>query len=141
VEKAIAEGGKAATEIFAQAFAKGGYPVVTAPGPDVLRIKTAVINLSVSAPDTRSAGRSRTYSSEAGSATLVIEVLDSVSGAILGRAVDSRIAGDDSYMMSRNSMTNRADFRDVAQTWARNGVNGLNELKRLSPINAAGSAP
>ncbi len=130
VERAVTEGGNAATEIFAQTFAKGGYPVVTAPGPDVLRVRTAVINLQVSAPDTMSSGRSRSYSSEAGAATLVVEVRDSVSGAILGRVVDSRLAGDNSYMMRRNSVTNRADFRNVALAWAKDSLNGLNALKQ-----------
>jgi hypothetical protein len=140
IEKAVTQGGQAATEIFNQAFSAGGYPVVTEPGSDVLRVRTAVINLAVSAPDTRTSGRSRSYSNEAGSATLVVEVADSVSGAILGRAVDSRIAGDDSYIMSRNSMTNRSDFAMVAKTWAKQCVGGLDELKRLSPVSAAASA-
>lgn len=140
VEDMIAEGGKAASGIFAQAFADGGYPVVTAPGPDVLNVRTAVINLSVTSPDTRSGGRSRTYSNEAGSATLVVEVSDSVSGALLGRAVDSRVAGDNSFMMNRNSMTNRSDFALVAKTWAKQCVGGLDELKRLSPVSAAAGA-
>jgi hypothetical protein len=139
IEDTITQGGKAATDIFAQAFTEGGYPIVTVPGETVLRVRTAVINLSVSAPDTRSAGRSRTYSSEAGSATLVVEVADSVSGAILGRAVDSRVAGDYSYMINRNSMTNRSDFAMVAKTWAKQCVGGLDELKRLSAVSA-GSA-
>jgi hypothetical protein len=133
VERAITEGGKAASEIFARAFAAGGYPVVTQPGPDVLRVRTAVVDLSVTAPDKMTAGRSRTYGGEAGSATLIVEVRDSVSDAILGRAVDSQVAGDHSYMMSRNRATNRSDFRYVAEDWAKDSVKGLNELKRLSP--------
>lgn len=141
VERTIADGGKAASEIFAKAFADGGYSIVTEPGADVLLIRTAVINLSITAPDTRSAGRSRTYAGEAGSATLVVEAVDSVSGAILGRAVDSQVAGDYSYMINRNSMTNRSDFALVAKEWARDCVNGLGELKRLSPVSAAGSPP
>jgi hypothetical protein len=136
IEDAIAEGGKAATGIFAQALASGGYPVVAAPGPDVLTVRTSVINLSVSAPDTRSGGRSRTYSNEAGSATLVVEAADSVTGAILGRAVDSRVAGDYSSMINRSSMTNRSDFVILAKTWAKQCVGGLDELKRLSPVSA-----
>jgi hypothetical protein len=140
IEKAIANGGQAASQIFNQTFAAGGYAIVTEPGADVLRVRTAVINLSVSAPDMGSAGRSRTYSNSAGSATLVVEVADSVSGAILGRAVDSRVAGDYSYMINRNSMTNRSDFAAVAKTWAKQCVGGLDELKRLSPVSASASA-
>ena len=66
IETAIADGGKAATEIFAKTFAAGGYPVVTAPGPDVLRVRTAVINLSVNAPDTMSSKISSSRFGDAG---------------------------------------------------------------------------
>ena len=40
VQRVITEGGKASTEIFAKAFTDGGYPVVTEPAPDVLRVRT-----------------------------------------------------------------------------------------------------
>jgi hypothetical protein len=138
IQQAVEKGGAAATEIFAEAFAAGGFPVVTEPGPDVLRVRTGVINLHVSAPDIRRSGRNRTYADEAGSATLVVEVRDSITGAMLGRAVDSRIAGDDSYMTWRNSVTNRADFRQVGKRWAQHSVTGLKELQALSPIDANG---
>jgi hypothetical protein len=46
-------------------------------------------------------GRSHTYSREAGEATLVLEVKDSLSGELLGRAVDERETSD----MGRSSAT------------------------------------
>ena len=46
-----------------------------------------VANLYINAPDTMSAGRSRTYTTEAGEATLVLEARDSTSGALLGRVL------------------------------------------------------
>lgn len=133
IKRAIDEGGQAANAIFAKAYAEGGYPVVGAPGPDVLRIRTGIINLSVTAPDRMSAGRSRSYAQEAGYATLVIEARDSMTGALLGRAVDPRVAGDNMALM-RNSVTNRGDFRLLGERWAKASVAGLGELKRLSPI-------
>ena len=39
---------------FSKAYSKAGYQVVTTPGPDVLRVRTGVVNLSFSAPDKRS---------------------------------------------------------------------------------------
>nr|WP_245842783.1 DUF3313 family protein [Sphingomonas laterariae] len=122
-------------EVFAKAYQQGGYQVVTTPGPDVLRVRTAVIDLTVNAPDTMSAGRVRTYSREAGGATLVLEARDSVTGAILGRAVDSRDIGDN-FVYRRDSVTNRADFEQAFGHWAKISVDGLNELKTLSPIDA-----
>jgi hypothetical protein len=131
VQRVITQGGQAATEIFAKAFADGGYPVVAAPAADVLRVRTGVVNLSVTAPDMPVAGRSRTYSSDAGQATLIVEARDSMTGALLGRAVDGRSAGDTQAFM-RNSVTNRADFRQLVKLWASNSVKGLAELKNLT---------
>ena len=132
VQRVIAEGGKVATTIFAKAFTEGGYPVTTAPAPDVLKVRTAILNLTVTAPDIPTAGRTRSYANEAGQATLVIEARDSMTGALLGRVVDGRLAGDTMPFM-RNSVTNRADFRDLVKLWATNSVRGLAELKELSP--------
>ncbi|HWF77571.1 MAG TPA: DUF3313 family protein [Caulobacteraceae bacterium] len=135
IEQMVSDGGKAASDIFSQAFSAGGFPVVTEPGDDVLRVRTAVVNLTVTSPDRMTAGRSRTYSGEAGTATLVIEARDSVSGALLGRAVDSQVAGDSSIFLNRTAMSNRADFRALAQRWARTAVSGLQQLKASSPVS------
>jgi len=121
-------------DIFAKAYSDAGYQVVTTPGPDVLRVRTGVMNLSVTAPDTRPAGSSRTYSREAGEATLILEARDSESGALMGRAVDRRLAGDTSRLM-RNSVTNRSDFSRLFADWAKESVDGLAELKALSPVD------
>lgn len=121
--------------IFKDAYAKAGYQVVDAPGPDVLRVRTAVVNLTVNAPDRPTAGRSRNFAREAGEATLVLEARDSTSGALLGRAVDRQLAGDTAPYI-RNSVTNRSDFERLFKTWANASVNGLAELKARSPVAA-----
>lgn len=133
-QKALDAARTGLTEIFTKVYTDGGYQVVTSPGPDVLRVQTAVVNLDIVAPDTMSAGRSRTFSSEAGSATLVVEARDSTSGALLGTAVDTREIGD-SMGYLRNSVTNRADFSQAFERWAKISLAGLNELKRLSPLH------
>jgi hypothetical protein len=118
--------------VFTRAFTDAGITVVTEPGPDVLRLRSAVINLRVNAPDIPSAGRSRTYAPEAGQATMVLEARDSETGAILGRAVDGRVAGDMGGFVRgsiRNSVTNRADFERLFRDWARASVNGFNTLR------------
>ncbi len=133
LQDAISKGISAATDIFAEAWTKGGYQVVTAPGPDVLRVTTGVMNIDLNAPDRPTAGRSYSFSSEAGEATLFVEARDSMTGAILGRAVDRRVVGDNSIAW-RTSVSNRADFRDMVQAWAQASVRGLGELKSLSPV-------
>jgi hypothetical protein len=123
------------TDIFAKAYSEAGYQVVTEPGPDVLRVRTGVMNLSVTAPDTRP-GSSRSFSRDAGEATLILEARDSETGAVMGRAVDRRLAGDTSRLM-RNSVTNRSDFSRLFADWAKASVNGLAELKALSPVDVS----
>jgi hypothetical protein len=133
VQEAIAKGVAASNEIFAEAWTRGGYAVVTQPGPDVLRIKTGVVNIWVNAPDRPSAGRVYNLAPEAGQATFFVEARDSMTGALLGRAVDHEYAGDSGGNW-RTSASNRGDFRDLVEIWGRDGVRGLNELKALSPI-------
>ena len=133
VHDAILKGVSASNEIFAEAWTKGGYQVVSEPGPDVLRIKTGVVNIWVNAPDMPTAGRNYSFAPEAGQATFFVEARDSMTGALLGRAVDQRYAGDGGPNW-RTSVSNRGDFRDLVSNWARDGVRGLNELKALSPI-------
>jgi hypothetical protein len=121
-------------DVFAEGFTKAGVEVVKTPGPDVLRVSTAVVNLYVNAPDTMQAGRSRSYTTEAGEATLILEARDSMSGALLGRVLDRRETRQSSTMMTANSVTNMADFRTLCRTWASISAKGLATLKQLSPI-------
>ena len=124
-------------KIFAEIFQKAGYTVVTQPAPDVLRLSLAVIDLSVSAPDTMTSARARTYSLEAGEATLAVEARDSITGQLLGRAIDRRTAGD-GPAYRRTESSNRADFEELFRLWAKEATKGINRLKAESPIDAEG---
>lgn len=119
-------------DVFQEAFQKAGYEVVKTPGPDVLRVLTAVANLYLNAPDTLTPGRSRTYTANAGEATLVLEVRDSVTGALLARVFDRRQTRDS--MGPTSSVTNVNDFRALFQQWAGITLKGLGELKDHSPV-------
>jgi len=133
LQDALSHGMTAANDIFAKAWSKGGYSIVHAPGPDVLRVKIGIVNIRVSAPDQLSAGRTYSFANEAGSATLFVEARDSTTGDLLGRAVDQRIAGDN-YTSWRTNVSNRGDFRSLAEMWAADSVRGITELKSRSPI-------
>jgi hypothetical protein len=120
-------------EVFIETLTKAGYTIVQAPGPDVMRLSTAVLNLYVTAPDVPTAGRSVTYTTEAGEATLVIEVRDSTTNLLLGRVLDRRET-QRSTMQMTTSVTNRAEFRTLFRAWADIVVKGLGELKEHSPV-------
>lgn len=124
-----------------EAYRAAGYEIVTTPGPDVLRVRTGVTNIRVTAPDTMSPGRTRTYAEDAGSATLIVELRDSASGALLGRAVDPQIVDDGSVMMQRNRASNRWDFGRTFDRWSERSVQALNTLRALpAPAVASGAS-
>ena len=122
------------SDVFNEVFGKAGYTIVTAPGDDVLRISPGVANLYINAPDLMSAGRSQTYSANAGEATMILELRDSQTGALLGRVVDRRETRDAIGMQPANRVTNTNDFRALFKTWASTCVKGIEALKSVSPL-------
>jgi len=133
-------------DIFARAFKDAGYEIAGAPAADVLRLSPRIVNMYINAPENLTTSlRTRVYTVDAGEATLVLEVRDSTTGALLGRAVDTRTAGDrGNFRLSINvtsTVSNRADFESLFDTWARICVKGLEELKAQSPVALAARAP
>jgi hypothetical protein len=123
-------------EIWAQAFIAAGYEVVTVAGSDVLKLSPGVFDLYINAPDTMTASRSKTYTVEAGEASLALEARDSQSGTLLGRVVDKRTAGMSAGRMQwTTSVTNRADFGQLFKQWAKIAADGLGDLKAASPLS------
>jgi len=123
-------------DVFVEEFTKAGYTIVKEPGPDVLRLSTAVVNLYINAPDTMSAGRSYSFTAEAGEATLVLEVRDSLTNALMGRALDRRETQGGAGMQMTTSVTNQVEFRALFRQWASIAAKGLDELKSHSPVPA-----
>ena len=128
------EMGEGFHQILVEDFAKAGYEIVTAPGPDVLRLQPGLADVWINAPDTMQPARSYTYTVEAGEATLVLEARDSETGQLLGRAVDQRRTGNTATWTSTNSVTNRAEFSNMFRQWSRILTNGFEALKEASPI-------
>ena len=56
-----------------------------------------------------------------------------MSRAVLGRAIDNRLAGD--HPGVRTQVSNRADFEALFRTWARTSIRGLETLKAESPVS------
>lgn len=105
--------------VFAERLEAAGYDVVEVAGDDVLVLRPAIIDLDITAPDTRTAGRSRTFTASTGAATLYMQLFDSVSGDIIGRAADRRAVRSGGGNISwSNSVTNTADARRMFGRWA-----------------------
>ena len=91
--------------VFTKELQAGGYQVVTTGGSDVLILRPAIINLRVTAPDLMTPGINTTVVSSAGSATLYLELWDSVTNTLLARAMNSQ-ADQEAWAQQANSVTN-----------------------------------
>jgi hypothetical protein len=96
-----------------------GYELTTEPGPDVLRVTAALIDLVVSVPTRQDAGRQESFVRSYGLVTLVLELRDGQSGEILARAGDRRDpTRDTTGRLARVSPTFvRADVRMLFEYW------------------------
>jgi hypothetical protein len=108
-------------EVFREELGKSEhFTIVDEPGPDVLLIKGALLDVvSYVPPDVATSSRDRIYLSRVGEATLVLELRDSITEAILARAIDRRAAESAFSMSESNRVRNRSEVRRMAQTWAR----------------------
>ena len=134
VKQVADEARKGFTDLFTGAFKQAGIEVVTANGPDVLRLTPAVINLYANAPASGSSA-TRTYAISAGQASFVLAVRDSVSGTLLGMALDkreTRSAAGAPVMV--DGVVNRAEFETLFRRWAQIAVKGFNNLRESPPI-------
>ena len=106
-------------DVFTQRLEAAGFDIVNTADYDVLVLRPAIIDLDITAPDRATAGRSRTYTSTAGAATLYLQLVDSVSGDVIGRAIDRTVARTSGAQVSwSNRVSNRADARRVMGRWA-----------------------
>jgi len=131
-------------EIFCKALKDAGFEIVTAPGADVLRLAPRVVEMYVNAPDkVTTAPLTRVFTVDAGQATLVLEIRDSTTGTLIGRATDHGTASlDGSSRLSRtSSVANRSEFEDLFRAWARACARSLNELKAQPPLAMTGQPP
>jgi len=130
----IAKGKELLKEEFTAVLNKKGYPVVAGSGKDVLGIRVLVLNLDVAAPDPNNAVGSFTkvYTEGAGSATLVVELYDSVTWQVIARAFDHKMDQGTGHAgaSERDHQTNVADASYAFHSWAQQLVKGLERAKQ-----------
>jgi hypothetical protein len=94
------------------------FTIVSEPGPDVLLVKGAILDV-VSYVPPESYGNVDVYLSKVAEATLVLELRDSITEAILARAVDRRAAENMGRMIESHRITNTTEVRQLVRKWAR----------------------
>lgn len=102
--------------IFTHVLEKHGIAVVDETGEDVLLVRPAVIDLTVTAPYTMQPEIEVTFVSSAGSMTLYAELYDSATNAILARLIDPESDWYDPQVAT--SVTNEAEEERAIGHWA-----------------------
>jgi hypothetical protein len=105
------------------------FELVEQAGPNTLVFEPRIIDLIINAPDDRLASsRVRTYVSEFGRVTLVGELKDAESGAIVARINDREVARAISPLEFTDRFANEREGERVIRQWARTLVEQLDGL-------------
>jgi hypothetical protein len=95
------------------------FTLVNEAGPEVLLVRGALLDVVSFVPPEPVGGRSDIYLSKVAEATLVLELRDSITEAILARSVDRRAAESAFDFSQSNRVTNAHEVRRLASYWAR----------------------
>ncbi len=119
-------------EVFTEELEKGGYELANERAEDVLIVKPAIIDLDVNAPDVRTAGRTNTFASSAGSMTLYIELYDSETDDLLAKALDPTADRQSSFMQWQTAPANRQAGKRMMRPWAETLVKALDRAREAT---------
>lgn len=109
-------------QVFIEEMGKiQNWEFTTEPGPDVLMVRGALLDIITYVPDLRDdLANTDLFVTSVGEATLVLELRDSLSGTILARSVDRRAAERmGGQMMNANTVTNAAEVRRLVRFWGQ----------------------
>ncbi len=110
----------------------GKLPLVDTADETTLILRPAIIDLDISAPDSKSmsAGRGGQFSTSSGSMTLYLEIFDGMTGEILARIAD-RQTDRSSRMTWHDSVTNTGDAKRAIRSWAVALREGMQTVRQL----------
>ncbi len=111
-----------AASLFRAAFSaeleKGGYAMVSAVGPDVLRVKAAVVDVDFAPASAAAASVGGKYIVSTADISLVAELRDSTSGAMLARVVDRNRGRSVGNLEMASEQSTSKDALQAFTTWA-----------------------
>jgi hypothetical protein len=114
--------------VFQEELAKSErFTETDTPAPDTIIIRGALHDI-VSRVPPEYVGRSDIYLSSVGEATLILEVIDSMSGEVIARAVERRSAERPGSTVRSSSVTTWAEVRRLARKWATKLRDGMDAI-------------
>jgi hypothetical protein len=120
------------TSVFRQELQEnGGYAIADDIGEDVLVVSPAIIDLNVISPSTPRNRSSRSVIASAGSMTLYMELIDSVTGDKLVKAIDNKYDRTYPNPIYANKKRNETAARELLSEWAELLRKGLDEARKV----------
>lgn len=120
-------------EQFASELARGGYAVANGPAADVLRVSASVVDLDITSggdPDPAS----RQFMVTTGDMSLVSELRDSQSGAMLARVADKTRGRNQGNLKLSGQAAQAAEARAAFTAWAGYLREALDEARKAPPV-------
>ena len=106
-------------EVFKQELQNnGGYVLVDGVADDVLIVHPAIVDLDVFSPDTPGTAGKRSAIPSVGTMTLYMELIDSVTGDVLVKAIDNKYDRTRTHIQAQNRVRNEAAARQMLGDWA-----------------------
>lgn len=119
VERIRGEAARTFRDTFSAELAKGGYAMTLAPAPDVLRVAASIVDLDFATSSRAGSDPKKgPYVLSPEGMTLLAELRDSVSGAILVRAADHELGRKIGDLQIANDMSTSAEARAAFEMWA-----------------------
>jgi hypothetical protein len=103
------------------------FTVTDTKGDDVIIIRGAMLDIVSNVPP-EMVGRGDIFLSSVGEITIVIEVIDSMSNAIIFRGLERRIAAPTGTAIRSSPVTTWAEVRRLARRWANTLRDGLDSI-------------
>lgn len=120
------------TEVFKQELQNnGGYVLVDGVAEDVLIVRPAIIDLNVNSPDTPGTRGQRSAITSVGSMTLYMELIDSVTGDVLVKAIDNKYDRTRTRLFEPNDVRNKVAATEMLDEWAELLRKALDEARTI----------
>lgn len=114
---------KLAEESFSRVLTRGGYKVVTEPGPGVLEVQADIVDLFLNAPEVNPLPMERRYAMSVGDMRINAELRDAVTGTLLYRVSDYKRGPESGRLEWANNNWNQIELERMLTGWA-------NQLKK-----------
>jgi len=136
VRRIAEETGSGLQSALTETFKARGYEIATAPGPGMLRLSPSLTDVYVNAvEDLYTGGTTKSFTKDAGEATLLLDVRDASSGTLLARIVDRRTAHETkgtqrSDLIRTPRVASNFWFEDLFRKWSVACVKELEATKK-----------